>query len=189
MKSYSAKNGNNFVGTGIGIMLFALLLCCDVSANSGRITSVSNIGSDWPHPTMTFSYVPEMMPLSPFDPISIEESDPITTPALKRNLEREMIRSVLDQIDDKKIIEISRWATSEMQDYHYNPNRETDSSSLRMQYLGNKDQMLLYELTLDTLPSHHDLVTRWLKAYLYTNATTPWDSVSVIITIRGERQE
>ncbi len=52
----------------------------------------------------------------------------------------------------------------------------------------DKQGRLVLEGTADTLPSHHRLVTRWLKVYLVYDEKTR-EAVRVIVTIRGERLE
>ncbi len=47
---------------------------------------------------------------------------------------------------------------------------------------------LVYESVLDTLPTHHALVTRWLKLFLIYDSQTAQIS-QVIVTIRGQRLE
>ena len=49
-------------------------------------------------------------------------------------------------------------------------------------------QHILLEATLDTLPTHSSVVTRWLKAFVLYNRTTK-TIAQVTITIRGERRE
>jgi hypothetical protein len=48
--------------------------------------------------------------------------------------------------------------------------------------------LLVLESTLDTLPSHSPLVTRWLKIFLVCNTKTG-KIAKVIVTVRGELQE
>ena len=48
-----------------------------------------------------------------------------------------------------------------------------------------RDRKLVLEATLDTLPSHSPIVTRWLKAYLLYDVARK-AVVRVTITIRGE---
>ncbi len=78
---------------------------------------------------------------------------------------------------------LSRWARPQMEGYLRVPLLEKAVfQPVRREPEGER---LLYEATLDTLPTHHPLVTRWLKVYLVfdpTSKTVP----KVIVTIRGE---
>jgi hypothetical protein len=51
-----------------------------------------------------------------------------------------------------------------------------------------KQGIIVLESTVDTLPAHHPLVTRWLKA-LVRYDTQSHAIVQVTITIRGQRLE
>jgi len=53
----------------------------------------------------------------------------------------------------------------------------------------NEEQStILLESTIDTLPTHHRLVTRWLKAFVRYD-TRGQKIAHVTITIRGQRLE
>ena len=51
-----------------------------------------------------------------------------------------------------------------------------------------KQGIILLESTSDTLPTHHPLVTRWLKAFVRYD-TRGRKIAHVTITIRGQRLE
>ncbi len=81
---------------------------------------------------------------------------------------------------------MSRWAKPQMDDYAAVPVL----ADVALQPIGvdKEGGMLVLEGTIDTLPSHHPIVTRWLKVYvLYA---IPGRKISqVTFTIRGERLE
>ncbi|MBT3784049.1 hypothetical protein HOF92_03665 [bacterium] len=92
--------------------------------------------------------------------------------------------SVLTNISTKLVQSISRWAKKQMLTYDYNsPQRTLDFQSTL--WLDATKTSLLYEATLETLPSHHQLVTRWLKLYLIYQLENQEISTA-ILTIRGQ---
>jgi hypothetical protein len=81
---------------------------------------------------------------------------------------------------------LSRWAQRQMEKYPSVP--PLDKVALKPIGVDPKRQRLILESTLDTLPTHHALVTRWLKAYVtYDLDRRTLDHVT--ITIRGQRLE
>jgi hypothetical protein len=81
---------------------------------------------------------------------------------------------------------LSGWARPQMKKYHKVPSLEKlDFKPVAAEESGNQ---LLLEATVDTLPTHSNLVTRWLKLYLLYDV--PGKSiVRVTVTIRGQRLE
>ncbi len=79
---------------------------------------------------------------------------------------------------------LSRWAKKEMTVYKKAPTL-SKKITLTPVRKSNQDKKLLFEATLDTLPTHSSLVTRWLKLYLLYDQMTE-KIVTVTITIRGE---
>ena len=81
---------------------------------------------------------------------------------------------------------LSRWARAQMAAYEKVPALAGVRWEAVRRDEGKKN--LVLEGTVDTLPSHAVLVTRWLKVYaLYDGGR---DEVRrVVVTIRGERQE
>lgn len=78
---------------------------------------------------------------------------------------------------------LSRWAVPQMEGYQRVPPLDKASFHPVRQEPGGK--RLLYEAILDTLPTHHALVTRWLKVYLVFDPTSKAVQ-KVIVTIRGQ---
>lgn len=81
---------------------------------------------------------------------------------------------------------LSRWARPQMQQYRVVP--PLAKSTLKLVRRNPRRNKLVYEATVDTLPSHAPLVTRWLKVYLLYD-TGSRKILRVTITIRGERLE
>ena len=81
------------------------------------------------------------------------------------------------------IISLSRWAQKEMSQYHGRPRLDT-IQFIPIRY-NNRFQRIVYESTVDSLPSHSPIVKRWLKVYVIFDKIT--DAISeAIITIRGD---
>jgi hypothetical protein len=81
---------------------------------------------------------------------------------------------------------LSRWAKTQMEGYRSIPPLER--AELRPVGTDANHEKLLLEATIDTLPTHSPLVTRWLKAFLVYDLRTK--SISrITVTIRGERLE
>lgn len=86
----------------------------------------------------------------------------------------------------EKVKELSRWAKTQMGNYGLIPRL----SELQLRLVGRSrdTRNLVWEGTLDTLPSHHPLVTRWLKIFLLTDEQKSQVSL-MVVTIRGQRLE
>ncbi len=81
---------------------------------------------------------------------------------------------------------LSQWAQEQMKEYDSIPPLPAISFKPVREY--NDQYELVYEATVDTLPTHIDIVTRWLKIYvLYEKATKSITRTTV--TIRGEKLE
>ena len=81
---------------------------------------------------------------------------------------------------------LSRWAKQQMEQYSAVP--ALAEVTLEPIGLVQEPHRLLLEGTIDTLPSHHPLVTRWLKVYVVYDI--PARKLShVTFTIRGQRLE
>ena len=91
---------------------------------------------------------------------------------------------ILNQITSENIRSLSRWAQKEMADYQMPTIK--NQSFLATHIHNNKN--LLIESVLDTLPSHHPLVTRHLKLYLVYNRKHN-TITNAIVTIRGWAEE
>ena len=89
-------------------------------------------------------------------------------------------------ITPEKVQSLSRWAQEQMKGYRSVPSL----SNVTFKLIGksSRENALVFENTLDTLPSHHPLVTRWLKIFLLYNKERN-RITQIIVTIRGERLE
>jgi hypothetical protein len=78
---------------------------------------------------------------------------------------------------------LSRWAKEQMKAYQ----TVSPLADVRLQPIGVDDRSsrIVLEGTIDTLPSHHPLVTRWLKVYVLYD-TLDRKIVHVSLTIRGQ---
>ena len=93
---------------------------------------------------------------------------------------------VQNLITPELVISISKYATKEMASYINKPS--LDSIYFSPSRVNSNGYKILFEGTVDTLPSHSKIVTRWLKVYfLYNKATS--SIVRVTITIRGQLLE
>jgi hypothetical protein len=139
------------------------------------------------------SFVPEMEPLPGMDvPENASRwsdsekarfDDPIRHATARW---KEQISEIKDQLTPERVRSLSRWAKAQMDGYTTVP--DLDKLVLRPQGADADRQWLLLEGTLDTLPTHSPLVTRWLKVYLMYDL--PGKSLSrIAITIRGQRLE
>lgn len=99
---------------------------------------------------------------------------------------RRLTPEIAPQITPAQVRALSRWALPQMQQYVRVP--AIGPIELRPQRLDPAGQHILLEATLDTLPTHSAVVTRWLKVYaLYDRSRQSLTQVTV--TIRGERLE
>jgi hypothetical protein len=86
----------------------------------------------------------------------------------------------------ERVQSLSRWAVKQMEGYTIVPALE--KAQLQPVAADEKHGTILLESTIDTLPTHHPLVTRWLKAFVRYD-TRGKNIVHVTITIRGQRLE
>lgn len=80
---------------------------------------------------------------------------------------------------------LSRWSLAQMKDYQAVPPAE--NAGLKPLGIAG-DGCVVLEGTIDTLPTHHTLVTRWLKVYLLYDDRSR-EIRHATLTIRGERLE
>ena len=99
---------------------------------------------------------------------------------------KEVREAVQRKLTAAQVITLSKWAKTQMQDYSNVPSLANPDFHIRT--AGGGEKKLLFEATLQTLPTHSPLVTRWLKLFVVYDANRHTIS-QVIITIRGERQE
>ena len=96
------------------------------------------------------------------------------------------IPQLKDRVTPEQVRSLSRWAKPQMEGYKSVPSLE----GIKLQPVGTdaKRERLVLEGTIDTLPTHSPLVTRWLKVFLLYDLHTK--SISrITVTIRGERLE
>lgn len=154
-----------------------------ISLFTGDAEVASGNASSW------MRSVPEMVNIKEVDgweynpnPLTPEEKKAFQTDFLAR---RNDFNSF---ITPELVRNLSRWANKQMEEYK--------EVSLPKEILwvpncshGNGDEKrILMEATLEVLPTHSPLVTRWLKGYALFNPHAnkiEW----IIITIRGERME
>ena len=95
-------------------------------------------------------------------------------------------RSLEEKLTAEMVIGLSRWAKAQMQTYARVPRLA--HPDLHFVAVSPSGQEAIFEATLEVLPSHSPLVTRWLKLFLIYDRVNSRLS-TVIVTIRGERQE
>lgn len=88
------------------------------------------------------------------------------------------------QINVATVKSLSRWAKIEMKKYKKVPTLPTDIK-LKPIRQNEQDTKVVFESTLDTLPTHSSLVTRWLKVIVLYDRLTD-KIIKVTFTIRGE---
>ena len=93
-------------------------------------------------------------------------------------------KTILNQITAEKVRNLSNWAKKEMADYEFPAFK---NQTFRATHIQNNENLLI-ESVLDTLPSHHPLVTRQLKLYLIYNRKHN-TIIDAIVTIRGWAEE
>ena len=139
------------------------------------------------------SFVPEMEPLPGID---VPEFAARWTEADKAAFDepirlatagwKEQIPAVKAQLTPERVRTLSRRAKLQMEDCA--TVSDLDKTVLKPLGTDADRQQILLEGTLDTLPSHAPLVTRWLKVYVVYDL--PSRSLSrIVITIRGQRLE
>ncbi|MBF0359893.1 MAG: hypothetical protein HQK49_02725 [Oligoflexia bacterium] len=92
---------------------------------------------------------------------------------------------ISSQIKSNDVKRLSLWAQEEMQNYNYIPKAVKTEINL----VGCRGKYVVFESTLDDLPSHHPLVVRWLKTYIVTSAPNLLFENYIVVTVRGDRFE
>ncbi len=95
-------------------------------------------------------------------------------------------RSLEEKLTANAVIGLSRWAKAQMQTYAQVPRLA--HPDFHFVAASPSGQEAIFEATLEVLPSHSPIVTRWLKLFLIYDRRNSHLS-TVIVTIRGERQE
>jgi hypothetical protein len=90
------------------------------------------------------------------------------------------------QLTPERVRSLSRWAKPQME--QYKAVASLDKMDLVPVGTDPKEGTLILEGTIDTLPTHHPLVTRWLKVYVLFDLGSK-SVANIILTIRGQRLE
>ncbi len=93
------------------------------------------------------------------------------------------IPQLRNRVTPEQVRSLSRWAKAQMEGYKSVPSLE--AVELRAAGTDAKREELVLEGTIDTLPTHHPLVTRWLKVFLLYDLHTK-SICRIAVTIRGQ---
>jgi hypothetical protein len=96
---------------------------------------------------------------------------------------KEKAKSLAGTLTADRVRSLSRWAKQRMEDYSTVP--ALAKTVLQPIGLDRTRGKLVLEGTIDTLPSHHSLVTRWLKVYVLYDIPSR-KIVHMTFTIRGQ---
>ena len=99
---------------------------------------------------------------------------------------RKRLAKVEPHVNPQRAKSLSRWAVRQMADYAAVPALK----KVELKPLGTEEKQgrLVLEGTIDTLPTHSQVVTRWLKVFVLYD-THSKAIVHVTVTIRGEKRE
>jgi hypothetical protein len=81
---------------------------------------------------------------------------------------------------------LSRWAKTQMEGY--NTVSPIEKAAIEPIHKNAAGKPVVFEVMLDTLPSHSPLVKRWLKAYLVFDPAAG-KITRIIVTVRGQVEE
>ncbi|MBM4038237.1 MAG: hypothetical protein FJ290_06945 [Planctomycetes bacterium] len=147
------------------------------------------LGITPPRPTVPVALVPEMEPLPGFDGGEACKPDDFAADAAKAAADwAAQRRAIARLLTAAKARELSsaQWAKKQMEGYKRVP--PLDKLVFRPVAVHKDARRLVLEATVDTLPTHSKLMTRWLKVYLLFDQEKQ-ALARVAITIRGEVQE
>jgi hypothetical protein len=88
-----------------------------------------------------------------------------------------------EKLSPEKVRSLSRWAKPQMEKYNAVP--PLDKAKISAAGLTADKKSIVFESTIDTLPTHSPLVTRWLKVYFIYDLSTK-SIRHTTITIRGQ---
>jgi hypothetical protein len=130
--------------------------------------------------------VPEMMPIEGVRFGTMPSEDTIAQQVKDARTDLEKKRPEIEKhVTPEVVVSLSRWAKSQMQGYH----KVTSLAKVIWKPVGSDEKgRLVLEGTVDTLPTHSPLVTRWLKVFLIFDEKKR-EVARVIVTIRGELLE
>lgn len=95
-------------------------------------------------------------------------------------------RSIQEKLTAAKVITLSKWAIPQMRGYADVPSLDHPDFQPTTASLGEKK--LVLAATLQILPTHSPIVTRWLKLFVIYDLERRAIR-GVVVTIRGEAQE
>lgn len=141
-------------------------------------------------PPQWLTFVPEMQPIPEVSPARGER--PVEQQGFAAELRwvaaewKKRIPEVQREVTPQRVRSLSRWAKKQMEPYRAVPALER--AQLGIVGVNPPKELLILEGTIDTLPTHSPLVTRWLKVFLLADMRQK-TILRVFITIRGERLE
>jgi hypothetical protein len=139
------------------------------------------------------SFVPEMQTVPIMERVWSEETWSDSLDAQYRDdlkhIKEEWHRlapAIATHVTPAQVRSLSRWALPQMAQYVRTP--DIAPAELTPIYVAPKGEHILLEATLDTLPTHSSVVTRWLKVFVLYDRQRQ-SIADVTVTIRGERLE
>jgi hypothetical protein len=127
-----------------------------------------------------------MMPIEGLRLGAVPQGDTIARQIQEARADLEKKRPQIETYLTPRVVRsLSRWAQPQMKGYLKVPSLAR--VAWKPAGCAEKGRLVL-EGTVDTLPTHHALVTRWLKVYLVYDGKNQ-EVVRVTVTIRGERLE
>ena len=137
------------------------------------------------HPEMSYAIEPNGWIL-PREWTNDQKSQAVKAQKEAQALWQKLAPQYAQWVTPEKVRELSRWAQSQMA--HYRAVPPLERSVLEPVGLSSDGRILALEGVIDTLPSHHRLVTRWLKVYVHYDLSAK-KIVQVVFTIRGQLKE
>ena len=164
----------------IHIIIFIIIFCMSFQ----RVYASDDIHTKYP---IGICIIPELEYITEIDDWSIQNRKIDSYDSLKAITSlKKYIPWAQNFIAPELVRSISRYAHKEMASYIDKPS--LDSISFSLSRISGDGFKILLEGTADTLPSHSNIVTRWLKVYFVYNIPTN-SIIRIIITIRGQLLE
>jgi hypothetical protein len=131
-----------------------------------------------------FCIAPEMQHIPELDGWEFCQADAYPEQAAKATASwRKVMPWVTARVTPELARDLSRWAKEQMKQYQRVPS--LDTVTFKPVRDDERHRNLVLEGTVDTLPSHAPLVTRWLKLYLLCDLHSG-EVIRVTVTIRGQ---
>jgi hypothetical protein len=131
--------------------------------------------------------VAEMKPIAELDSWKPCPEGAFAKPAEEaRAALKKKLPEVEKRVTAEAVRDLSGWAKKEMTKYEKVPS--FDKVTWAPVRADDKQERLLLEGTVDTLPTHSPLVKRWLKTYVVYDVKNKEVS-KVVVTIRGQVEE